>query len=70
MGPRTWRRLHAGLYPLMLMIAVHALWQSNIDYTQPWIYLGIIVALLIVRLPPVMNVLLRLTRPRAGVAAA
>ena len=69
MGPRTWRRLHAGLYPLMLMIAVHALWQSNIDYTQPWIYLGIIVALLIVRLPPVMNGLLRLTRPRQRVVA-
>jgi sulfoxide reductase heme-binding subunit YedZ len=68
MGPRAWRRLHAVLYPLMLMIAVHALWQSNIDYTQPQIYLGIIVALLIVRLPPVMNLLLRLTRPRVAAA--
>ena len=45
----------------MLMIAVHALWQSNIDYAQPQIYLAIIVVLLVVRLPPVMNGLLKLT---------
>ncbi len=51
----------------MLMISVHALWQTNIDYTQPQIYLGLIVLLLIVRVPPVMNGLLKLTarRPRA-----
>lgn len=67
MGRRGWRRLHALIYPLMLMISVHALWQTNIDYTQPQIYLGLIVLLLIVRVPPVMNGLLKLTarRPRA-----
>lgn len=64
MGPRAWRRLHGLVYPLMLMIAVHALWQSNIDYTQPRIYLGIVTLLLAVRLPPVMNGLLRLTAKR------
>lgn len=64
MGPRAWRRLHAMVYPLMLMIAVHALWQTNIDYTQPQIYLGIIMLLLVVRAPPVMNRLLRLTAGR------
>jgi sulfoxide reductase heme-binding subunit YedZ len=70
MGPRAWRRLHALIYPLMLMISVHALWQSNIDYTQPGLYLAIIVVLLLVRLPAVMNLLLKLTRrPRAGAAA-
>lgn len=69
MGPRAWRRLHAVVYPLMLMIAVHALWQSNIDYTQPQIYLGVIVLLLILRLPPVMNGLLRLTAKRRPVRA-
>ena len=69
LGPRAWRRLHAVVYPLMLMIPVHALWQSNIDYTQPQIYLAIIAALLVVSLPPVMNGLLRLTRGRARVMA-
>ena len=69
MGPGAWRRLHAVLYPLMLMIAVHALWQTNIDYAQPSIYLGVIAALLIVRLPPVMGALLRLTAPRRPSAA-
>jgi sulfoxide reductase heme-binding subunit YedZ len=70
MGPRAWRRLHAVVYPLMLMIAVHALWQSNIDYTQPQIYLAVIVLLLAVRLPPVMNRLLKLTRRRQAKSAA
>jgi sulfoxide reductase heme-binding subunit YedZ len=64
MGPRAWRRLHAVIYPLMLMIAVHALWQSNIDYTQPQIYLTIIAVLLAVRTRPVMNLLLKLTHRR------
>lgn len=64
MGPRAWRRLHAIVYPLMLMISIHSLWQTNIDYTQPQIYLGVIVLLLMVRLPPVMNRLLRLTAKR------
>jgi sulfoxide reductase heme-binding subunit YedZ len=70
MGPRAWRRLHAMVYPLMLMIAVHALWQSNIDYAQPQIYLAIIVVLLVVRAPPVMNGLIRLTRRRPAKVAA
>ena len=70
MGPRAWRRLHAVVYPLMLMIAVHALWQSNIDYTQPQIYLAIVAVLLAVRLPPVMNGLLRLSRRRPAKSAA
>jgi sulfoxide reductase heme-binding subunit YedZ len=69
MGPRAWRRLHAVIYPLMLMIAVHALWQTNIDYTQPLIYLAIIAVLLAVRLPPVMNGLLRLTAKRRSLGA-
>jgi sulfoxide reductase heme-binding subunit YedZ len=70
MGPKAWRRLHAVIYPLMLLIAVHALWQSNIDYTQPRIYLAIIVLLLLARLPPVMNFLLKPTRRRPAKSAA
>ena len=69
MGPRGWRRLHALIYPLMLMIAVHALWQTNIDYTQPQIYLAIIAVLLAIRLPPVMSGLLRLTARRRSLRA-
>jgi sulfoxide reductase heme-binding subunit YedZ len=70
MGPRAWRRLHAVVYPLMPMICIHALWQSNIDYTQPQIYLAIVVLLLIVRLPPVMNALMKLGRRRSAKATA
>jgi sulfoxide reductase heme-binding subunit YedZ len=66
MGPRAWRRLHAVIYPVMLMVSLHALWQSNIDYTQPQIYLSIVVLLLVVRLPPVMNGLMTVGRRRAA----
>jgi DMSO/TMAO reductase YedYZ heme-binding membrane subunit len=52
------------------MIAVHALWQTNIDYTQPLIYLAIVVLLLVMRLPPVMNALLHLTAKRPALRAA
>jgi sulfoxide reductase heme-binding subunit YedZ len=70
MGPRGWRRLHAVIYPVMLMAAIHALWQSNIDYAQPLTYLAVVVVLLLLRLPPVMNRLLRLTRrPQAKAPA-
>jgi sulfoxide reductase heme-binding subunit YedZ len=69
MGPRAWRRLHATLYPAMLLIAIHGLWQSNIDYTLPQIHLAAIVLLLIVRLPWVMSGLLKLTARRRLAAA-
>ena len=70
MGPRAWRRLHALIYPLMLMITVHALWQTNIDYAQPCVYLTIVALLLAIRLPPVMNVLLKLSGRRPAKSAA
>lgn len=70
MGPRSWRTLHAAVYPVMLMICIHALWQSNIDYAQPLIYLGLVVLLLVVRLPPVMNGLLKLTAARRAAVRA
>jgi sulfoxide reductase heme-binding subunit YedZ len=69
MGPAAWRRLHASLYPAMLLIGVHGIWQSNIDYTLPAIHLAVIVLLLIVRLPPVMNGLVKLTARRRLAAA-
>ena len=61
--------LYTGLaWPVSVLLAfpVHALWQSNIDYAQPQIYLAIIVLLLLVRLPPVMTMLLRLTKRRVA----
>lgn len=60
MGPQAWRRLHQTVYAVMLMGAVHGLWQSNIDYLQPSIYLGLVVLLLVVRIPPVMRMLMTL----------
>jgi sulfoxide reductase heme-binding subunit YedZ len=57
LGPAGWRRLHQGVYAAMVLAGVHALWQTSIDHTQPAIYMALIAALLIVRLPPVMRAL-------------
>ena len=64
MGPSAWRRLHTLFYAVMLIGAVHALWQNNIDYLEPSLYLTAVAVLLIVRVPPVMNGLIKLTAPR------
>jgi sulfoxide reductase heme-binding subunit YedZ len=64
MGPLAWRRLHATLYPAMLLIGAHGVWQTNIDYTLPTLHLAVIALLLIVRVPKVMDRLLKLTARR------
>ncbi len=63
LGPSGWRRLHRCVYAAMALVSVHALWQSSIDHTQPAIYMALIAALLVVRLPPVMRALTRRGRP-------
>ncbi len=63
MGPSAWRRLHALVYPAMILAGVHGVWQNSIDYLQPSLYLALIALLLIVRLPPVMEALIRLCAP-------
>ncbi|MDB5458368.1 MAG: protein-methionine-sulfoxide reductase heme-binding subunit MsrQ [Caulobacteraceae bacterium] len=74
LGPLRWRRLHQSTYAAMVLVGVHALWQASIDHTQPAIYMALIAALLIVRLPPVMRALTGRRRGRAvsrpGVASA
>ena len=66
MGPLAWRRLHASFYAAILIAAVHGVWQNNIDYLQPSLYLGLTVLLLAVRVPPVMRGLMALTGGRRG----
>jgi sulfoxide reductase heme-binding subunit YedZ len=70
MGPSAWRRLHATFYAVMLIGAVHGLWQNNIDYLQPSLYLAAVVLLLIARIRPVMNALVRATAANRRVAKA
>jgi sulfoxide reductase heme-binding subunit YedZ len=64
LGPVGWRRLHQSVYVAMVLVSIHAIWQSSIDHTQPAIYMALIVGLLIVRIPPVMRALTR-RRPKA-----
>ena len=70
MGPRAWRRLHASFYVTLAIAGVHGLWQNNIDYLQPSIYLALIAALLLVRVPPVMQGLMTLGAGRRRVRKA
>jgi sulfoxide reductase heme-binding subunit YedZ len=65
LGPDGWRRLHRTVYAAMILVSIHALWQRSIDHTQPALYMALIAALLVVRLPPAMRALMAWTRPRA-----
>jgi sulfoxide reductase heme-binding subunit YedZ len=66
LGPLGWRRLHQSVYAAMILVSIHALWQASIDHTQPAIYMALIAALLILRLPPVMRALSGRRRARAA----
>jgi sulfoxide reductase heme-binding subunit YedZ len=66
LGPVGWRRLHQLVYAAMILVSVHALWQASIDHTQPAIYMALIAALLIVRVPQVMRGLMGRRRARAA----
>ena len=49
MGGAAWQRLHLLTYPAILLGAVHFLWQAKTLQPQPMIYLGIVAALLAIR---------------------
>ena len=66
MGPDAWRRLHRTVYPAMILVGLHAIWQTSIDHTEPALYVALIAALLTIRLPAVMRVLQGWIRPPAA----
>lgn len=49
---RTWTRLHRGVYIAALLVIVHFVWSVKLDVREPLMYGAIVVALLILRLPP------------------
>jgi sulfoxide reductase heme-binding subunit YedZ len=61
---RRWRTLHFLVYPAALLAAVHFIWQAKIDLRPPLVFTGIIVLLLIVRLPFIRNAIDRSGRRR------
>jgi sulfoxide reductase heme-binding subunit YedZ len=48
---RNWQRLHRLIYPIALLGVIHYLWLVKKDMTQPLIYGGALVLLLVLRLP-------------------
>lgn len=46
-----WRRLHRLIYPAALLGALHFLWLVKADVREPLVYLGVLAALLLIRLP-------------------
>jgi sulfoxide reductase heme-binding subunit YedZ len=54
---RRWRALHSLVYPAAFLAAVHFIWQSKIDLRPALTFTGIILILLIVRLPFIRDVI-------------
>ena len=48
---RNWQRLHKLVYPIAALGVLHFLWLVKADHREPAIYLGVLVALLIFRVP-------------------
>lgn len=69
LGGRRWRALHRLAYAVAIGGVLHFLWLVKADLREPLIYLGILLVLLIARLPPVANRLARV-RSRGAVGKA
>lgn len=52
MGQR-WGQLHKLVYPAGVLATVHYVWLVKENYTEPLLYMGVLIFLLGVRLPPV-----------------
>jgi len=57
---RNWRRLHWLIYPAALLALTHFTWQVKADLSQPLIFIGVVLVLLLLRLP------LRRRRPKSA----
>ena len=48
---RNWQRLHKLVYAIALLGVLHFLWLVKADHREPAIYLGVLIGLLLLRLP-------------------
>lgn len=64
MGAVAWRRLHKLTYPAAVLGAVHYLWIAKVIAIEPLVYLGLILGLLVLRLPAVDHLAMRTVRAR------
>lgn len=70
LGGRNWRRLHRLAYVAASGGVLHFLWLVKADLREPLIYLGILLLLLLARVPVVANRLARLRGPARDANAA
>lgn len=50
---KNWKRLHRFVYLVALLAVVHYIWLVKADIREPLIYGGVVITLLVLRLPPV-----------------
>lgn len=51
LGNKKWTHLHQLIYVAALLAILHFLWQTKADFRVPFIYSGLVVLLLILRIP-------------------
>lgn len=59
---KNWKKLHKLVYLIAILAVIHYIWLVKNAYTQPLIFAGIVLALLIIRLPAVKQFFLHTQR--------
>ena len=68
---KNWKRLHRLVYVAGILAAIHFIWLVKSDYREPLIYAGIIILLLVLRIPPIRRHIVNFrTRRKNSPAAA
>jgi sulfoxide reductase heme-binding subunit YedZ len=57
---RRWAQLHRGVYIAAMLVIVHFVWLVKLDVREPLTYGAIVAALLMLRLPPIRQIISRL----------
>jgi sulfoxide reductase heme-binding subunit YedZ len=52
---KNWQRIHRLVYLAAILAVVHYIWLTKADIQKPLIYGGVLVILLVIRLPAVRN---------------
>lgn len=62
---QTWKKIHRGVYLAAPLVVIHFVWLVKLDRREPLAYGALVVALLLLRLPPLRGAIARWrNRPR------
>lgn len=59
---KNWKKLHSLVYVIAMLAVLHYIWLVKNAYTQPLIFAAIVVTLLVIRVTPVKQYLIRTRR--------